>query len=390
MRKSNMMSATQNRRIAIVGAGPAGLTAARILQMNGCAVHVFEADASTRARDQGGTLDLHEDTGQVALQRAGLTEAFRAQARFDDQESRLIDTATAESLFEDIPAPGQDNRPEVDRKALRDLLLASLDPETVRWGSKLQEVITETDGRHRLRCADRISEPYDLVIGADGAWSKVRAALSPVTPVYTGVTFVELWIDDVDRLHPDIARVVGHGIMFALEPGKGVIAQRNGHGQVRVYAAFHAPAGWGAANGRDPVAPRLPHQHVASLVAGWSPRLRALIDRASDIAFLRPIVALPSAFRWTYWPGLTLVGDAALALRPSQCRCFRRIHGAFPSTHQAGHRHQRPPHARRIVASRRAGLHRRRREYGWEATLTNVPGAAKPADRSRRRYAPRS
>jgi hypothetical protein len=200
-RRSIRPSRSMRRTLTtIVGAGPAGLALARILQMHGCAVRVFEAYTSTRVRDQGGTLDLHEDTGQRALQMAGLTEAFRAHARFDDQESRLIDTATAEVLFEEIPAPGEDNRPEIDRKALRDLLLAALDPDTVTWGAKLQDVITEAYGRHRLRCSDWTSEPFDLVIGADGAWSKVRAALSPVTPVYTGITFVELWIDDVDRL----------------------------------------------------------------------------------------------------------------------------------------------------------------------------------------------
>jgi 2-polyprenyl-6-methoxyphenol hydroxylase-like FAD-dependent oxidoreductase len=159
----------QNKRIAVVGAGPAGLTAARVLQTNGIDVTVFETDASTGARDQGGTLDLHMDTGQKALDMAGLLDAFRAQARHDDQETRLLDYATAEILFEEIPGPGEGDRPEIDRKALRDLLLAGLTPETVKWGAKFSEVVAEPDGRHRLRLADDLSESFDLVIGADGA-----------------------------------------------------------------------------------------------------------------------------------------------------------------------------------------------------------------------------
>ena len=61
-------------RIAVIGAGPAGLTAALILHRGGHPVSVYEGEASGQQRTQGGTLDLHDDSGQVALQRAGLLE----------------------------------------------------------------------------------------------------------------------------------------------------------------------------------------------------------------------------------------------------------------------------------------------------------------------------
>lgn len=68
-------------RIAIIGAGPGGLLCARVLQQRGLAVTVYDADASAEARNQGGTLDLHADTGQIALREAGLLDDFFALAR---------------------------------------------------------------------------------------------------------------------------------------------------------------------------------------------------------------------------------------------------------------------------------------------------------------------
>jgi 2-polyprenyl-6-methoxyphenol hydroxylase-like FAD-dependent oxidoreductase len=144
----------------------------------------------------------------------------------------------------------------------------------------------------------------------------VRAALSDVKPAYTGVTFVELWIDDVDQRHPAIARLIGRGTMFALSGGKGLVAQRNGHGHVRVYAIFQAPAGWMIENGIDPADPARLRDRLKRLFAGWNPQLLSLIDRALDVAFVRPIVALPAAFRWAHRLGVTIIGDAAHVMPP--------------------------------------------------------------------------
>ncbi len=51
-------------RIAIVGGGPGGLTLARLLHQQGIVATLYERDAHEADRPQGGTLDLHADTGQ--------------------------------------------------------------------------------------------------------------------------------------------------------------------------------------------------------------------------------------------------------------------------------------------------------------------------------------
>lgn len=107
-------------RIAIVGAGPGGLILARILHLHGLHPVVFEREASTSIRPQGGSLDMHGRSGQYALQCAGLTTEFKRIARYDDQESRIYDKH-GKLLHLDVDVSAKD-RPEVDRGQLRQML----------------------------------------------------------------------------------------------------------------------------------------------------------------------------------------------------------------------------------------------------------------------------
>lgn len=66
-----------NKQIAIIGGGPGGLTLARLLQLKGARVKVYERDLHQTARIQGGALDLHTESGLAALTKAGLMEEFK-------------------------------------------------------------------------------------------------------------------------------------------------------------------------------------------------------------------------------------------------------------------------------------------------------------------------
>lgn len=179
------MNTTPAPRIAIIGAGPGGLTCARILQQHGITAAVYDRDAGPDARDQGGTLDLHADNGQIALREAGLLEEFFQLARPDGQEMRQMDPAGT-ILFHHVPEEDERFKPEIDRGQLRDLLLNSLRPGTVRWGHGLQAVSGPAEGPRQLHFTDGTTIEADLVIGADGAWSTVRRALSTATPATAG------------------------------------------------------------------------------------------------------------------------------------------------------------------------------------------------------------
>lgn len=304
----------QRPTIAIVGAGPGGLTAANILARSGWSFDVFEADPSAASRDQGGTLDLHPEDGQLALMRAGLLGEFLALARHDDQEQRVRDFATGNILREDIPKPGEGNRPEIDRSVLRELMLSRLKPGLIHWGAPIDEVVALADGRHELRAACGTYGPYDLVIGADGAWSKCRTALTSIRPNYTGITFVELWLSDVDRAHPAHSLLVGRGSMFSFHGGIGIVAQRNGNANVRVYVAFRSEPEHSVRP--DVALANMTKDQLLAKFAGWAPSMRALISDCDVIAAVRPISALPAPLAWPHRDGVTLLGDAAHVMPP--------------------------------------------------------------------------
>lgn len=300
-------------RIAIVGGGPGGLTLARILHLHGIAATVFEQDSHALERPQGGTLDLHEESGLLALRQAGLMDAFQAIARYEDQGTRLLDKA-GNVLFQDEDSASGD-RPEVDRTELRAMLLQALPAACVRWGCTMREVRARDDGRWDLAFDHGNEGPFDLVVGADGAWSKVRPLLSPYRPQYSGLTFIEFGIDDVDRSHPALSQLVGRGKMGVEADCKEIIAQRNGNAHIRAYAIFRVPADW-AATRFDITSPASMRTELIKEFDGFAPEILDLFRASNDGFAIRPICALPVGHCWPSRCGLTLLGDAAHVMSP--------------------------------------------------------------------------
>jgi len=304
---------SMNKSVAIVGAGLGGLTLARVLHVHGIAATVYEAEPSANTRTQGGQLDLHAHNGQVAIAAAGLTEAFRAIIHAGGQATRALDPQGAVLL--DQPDDGTGERPEVLRGDLRRILLESLPAQTVQWGKKLVGVSTLGAGRHQLNFTDGSSATADLLVGADGAWSKVRPLLSGATPAYVGTLFVETYLYDVDRGHAAAAQAVGAGAMFALTPGKGIIAHREAGGVIHTYVQMNRPAAWAA--GIDLGNAAAATARIAAEFDGWAPALKTLITNGDTAPVLRLIHALPDDHRWARVPGVTLLGDAAHLMVPS-------------------------------------------------------------------------
>jgi 2-polyprenyl-6-methoxyphenol hydroxylase-like FAD-dependent oxidoreductase len=299
--------------IAIVGAGLGGLVLARVLHAHGVQATVFEAEGSAAARTQGGLLDIHPWNGQQALAAAGLTGKFRGLVLPGRESYRVLDRAGTVLL--DRPDDGTGARPELPRGELRQLLLDSLPDGTVRWGRKVSGVRALGEGRHELRLADGATIPASLLIGADGAWSRVRPLLSDATPQYLGITSVEYFLFDSGTRHRATAEAVGAGSLFALAPGKGFLAYRERDCTLHAYVQLTVAQDWladiDAADGASVSA------RVAGEFDGWAPELTALITDSDTAPVVRRLYTLPAGHRWARVPGVTLIGDAAHLAPPN-------------------------------------------------------------------------
>ncbi|MER5448405.1 NAD(P)/FAD-dependent oxidoreductase [Streptomyces sp. NPDC002766] len=296
-------------RIAVVGSGPAGLTFARVMHRHGHHATVFERDPSPDARPPGGTLDLHEGLGQLAIDKAGLLTEFQALSRPEGQAMRILDT-DGTVLRDWRPRPDERANPEIDRGQLRDLLLGPLD---VQWGRGVARVTPGAADGALVHFTDGRQEMFDLVVGADGAWSRVRPAVSPVQPHYTGVTSVETSLDDVDTRHPDLARLVGDGSVAVYGVNRKLVAQRNSGGHVKVYAQFRAPLDWHA--GLDPADVEAVRSSLLALFDGWAAPVLELLRHGAAFTH-RPLYVLPVSHTWAHASGVTLLGDAAHLMPP--------------------------------------------------------------------------
>jgi 2-polyprenyl-6-methoxyphenol hydroxylase-like FAD-dependent oxidoreductase len=299
--------------VTIVGAGVGGLILARVLHVNGIPATIYEAEPSAEARTQGGQLDIHEHDGQVALEAAGLTAEFREIIHQGGEASRVLDQDGTVLLDEPDDCTGV--RPEVLRGDLRRILLDSLPEGMVQWGRKVADVQPRGDGRHELTFAGGSTVNTSLLVGADGAWSKIRPLLSDAKPSYVGTVFIETYLYDADQRHPAAAKAVGAGAMFALAPGKWIAAHREPGGVLHTYVALNRPAEWIA--GIDFTDAPAATARLAAEFDGWAPALTALIIDGDTAPFPRPIHALPNDHRWVRVPGVTLIGDAAHLSPPS-------------------------------------------------------------------------
>ncbi|MEU3653433.1 NAD(P)/FAD-dependent oxidoreductase [Streptomyces sp. NPDC032161] len=299
--------------VTIIGAGLGGLTLARVLQVHGIPVTVYEAESSPTARTQGGMLDLHDYNGQLALRAAGLMDEFHAIVLEGRQAMRVLDTDGTVLL--DKADDGTGGRPEVQRGELRQILLDSLPAGTVRWGHKVSSTRALGERRHEVMFADGTTVAAGLLVGADGAWSRVRPLLSAAVPEYAGTSFVETYLFDADTRHPAAAKAVGGGSMIAPAPGREIFAHRESGDTLHTYVVLSKPQDWFAAIDFTDAAAAT--ARIAQQFDGWAPELTALITDGDTAPVLRPHYVLPTGHRWDRVPGVTQLGDAAHLAAPN-------------------------------------------------------------------------
>ena len=304
----------KDKKVAIIGAGPVGLTTARLLQQKGIDVTVYERDKDPQARIWGGTLDLHKESGQEAIKKAGLLDSYYRMALpmgiiFADEQGKILSTKKS------TPENRYDN-PEINRNDLRKILLDSLINDTVTWDSK-STGLEECNGKWLLHFENKPDATADLVIGANGGMSKVRNYVTDTEVEETGTFIIQ-----GDVLQPEVRCPEFYGLcdgkrLMTAYKGNLLVANPCNNGALSYGVIFRKPEEW--LHDSD-----LNFQNTNSIItflsgrfSEWDERYRQLFHSTSLFVGL-PTRKLPLDKFWKNDRPLpiTLVGDAAHLMPP--------------------------------------------------------------------------
>ncbi|KAI0327397.1 monooxygenase FAD-binding protein [Cubamyces sp. BRFM 1775] len=296
------MSTPSSPRIAIIGGGPSGLVLLVTLIKRGVPATLYERETSKESRaHMGGMLDLIWESGQRAFRDNGLEDEISGKDGVPLFELKKDDPSTRDL---------KNSRPEIDRRLIREILLNAVPEDSVKWGHTFASARPLGDGQHEITFTNGVVTVADLIVGTDGAYSRVRSLVSPAVPLYIGINGAEISLPAELVSAPenrDISDAVGPGTLFATEASTAFVAQRNGSGRIRAYALHRDTLDWTL-----PADPKEAKQALLGIYHDWAPWVHKFIEQADETAiYPRPIFYLPPDHSWPHTPGVTLIGDAA-------------------------------------------------------------------------------
>lgn len=314
------------KKVAIIGGGPGGLTLARLLQMKGVDVTVYERDADAEARVQGATLDLHFESGLKAIKAMGLRDAFLANYRPGAEKGRVIDkygkvvydehSMNFNATVDLLDLESEYARPEIDRAPLRDMLLDSLQPGTVVWNRQFKNMTPAGYG-WQIEFSNGDTVTADIVIGADGGNSKVRPFVTDIRPSYAGVVIVQGNVSHAATTVPQASELLKGGKVYVHADGKYLHISSKGDGSIDFYFVQEKPEGWWNSSGIDFSDGQQVLTWFLSETPGWNDVWAPLFEKADSPYLLRPQYCIPFDQSWEAHANVTLLGDAAHIMPPS-------------------------------------------------------------------------
>lgn len=298
------------KHIAIVGAGPGGLMLGLLLQRQGFSFTIYERGYQNMHSDRGGSLDIHDDSGQLPLKEAGIFENFRKHARYEGEDTRIVNK-DGEILY-DEDAEGEGNRPEIDRGKLCDIIMEQIHPENIKYGFKFEKLIQRDNGEVELVFENGTTVMTNLVIGADGAFSQIRSYLTNAKPEYTGISMIEMNSDENE--HPDLLKFNKNGKLIGLGGDQAILGQRNGDGRIMAYISFKTK--YEKLDEYRNLSLDALKERLLAEYSDWDSELKNYIAYSYDDIKFRRIYKLPIGLTWATQPNITIIGDAAHLMSP--------------------------------------------------------------------------
>jgi len=304
----------ENKKVAIIGAGPVGLVMAKLLQQKGVDVTVYERDKNAFTRISGGPLDLHKGSGQDALKEAGLLQAYYDMAV---PMGRTVADEQGQVLFSKRPTPqNQYDNPEINRTDLRKILLDSLMNGTVVWDRQFT-ALREDNGKWLLQFENNSSATADIVIGANGGMSRVRKYVTDAEIEYTGTLILQGEVSEPETDCPDFYSLCNDTILLVAGGGNLLVANPK-NGSILSYAVtFTKPEGWISKNVLSAQDPESIIAFLLNRFSGWDERYKKLF-RSTTSFVVWPTRKIPLNIPWKRNRPLpvTLIGDAAHIMPP--------------------------------------------------------------------------
>ncbi|WP_091496315.1 FAD-dependent oxidoreductase [Flavobacterium phragmitis] len=305
-------SIIENKKIAIIGGGPVGLTTARILQINGADVTVYERDINAQARTSGGTLDIHSDSGQYAIQKAGLMDEFYKYARPTGEKMADMDgNITSDEMPDETNAF---SRPEIDRNDLRKIMLENLSEGTVVWDSQLIN-LEKTENQYILEFKNGKTATADFVIVANGGRSNARKFVSNQEPQLSGTYIIQGEIVNPDRDYPEFKPKYGNGNVMAMGEHKMFYTHTMRDGSVHFGVSFKASEDWISNHGINFEDNQAVIAFLNETFKNWGDDYKKFFATSTEFSGL-PLRLFSLEEPWKEHSNITLVGDAAHLMPP--------------------------------------------------------------------------
>ncbi|MGU3377111.1 FAD-dependent oxidoreductase [Chryseobacterium sp. M5A1_1a] len=304
----------KNKKIAIIGAGPVGLTMAVLLQQKGANVTVYERDKDADTRVWGGTLDLHQKSGQKAMKKAGLLEQYYATAlpmgiNIADEQGNILFTKK-------ITPENQYDNPEINRNHLREIILNELVKNTVVWDRSFTGM-EEYNGQWLLHFENKPDGIADLVIGANGGMSKVRKYVTETEIEETGTFIIQGDILDPEINCPEFYQWCDGKRLMAAYQGNLLVANPYNNGALTYGVIFKKPDEWTLHNIPDFRDTDWVVQFLTERFTQWNDRYQQLFRSTSFFVGLPTrIIPLNNPWKKDRILPVTLIGDAAHVMPP--------------------------------------------------------------------------